>query len=76
MIQVIIDMLRLCPVKDKIIFPFSSPEWYKYSLLELKSDEGQIRPIIIFLLNFIPLLSHGHWFVMLGWFVDTCFRKP
>lgn len=48
MIQVIIDMLGLCPVKDKIIFPFSSPEWYKYSLLELKSDEGQIRPIIFF----------------------------
>lgn len=48
MIQVIIDMLRLCTAKDKIIFPFSSPEWYKHSLLELKSDEGQIRPIIFF----------------------------
>lgn len=55
MIQVIIDMLRLCPVKDKIIFPFSSPEWYKYSLLELKSDEGQIRPIIFFFTKFHSL---------------------
>lgn len=48
MIQVIIDMLGLRTVKDKIIFPFSCPQWYKYSLLELKSDEGQIGPIIFY----------------------------
>lgn len=69
MIQVIIDMLGLRPVKDKIIFPFSCPQWYKYSLLELKS-------FYRFLLNSTPLLSHGHWFVMLGCLVDTCFKKP